>query len=183
MKELNAKEQAFVEEYLKDLNATAAAIRAGYAPQTADKQAYAWIGNNREDCPENKRHVWDAVQEAKKQRSERVSIDADYVLRRLVEIDSLDVLDILNDDGSMLAIREWPKSWRISISAIDISELMNAKDSDELAAVVKKIKWPDKTKNLELIGKHVTVQAFKDQVKHEGALVIFDNDFGAENAK
>jgi phage terminase small subunit len=35
------------------------------------------------------------------------------------------------------------------------------------AALLKKIKWPDKVKNLELLGKHISVQAFKEQTKTE----------------
>ena len=42
-------------------------------------------------------------------------------------------------------------------------EMVSA-DSD---ALLKKIKWPDKVKNLELLGRHVSVQAFKDNVKNE----------------
>jgi len=36
-----------------------------------------------------------------------------------------------------------------------------------MLGILKKIKWPDKVRNLELFGKHVTVQAFKDNVKNE----------------
>ena len=181
MKPLNDKEQLFVSEYLIDLNATQAAIRAGYAEKTADAKAYKWVGKSRADCPKDKLHVWDAVQEAMKSRTERIKVDADYVLMRLTEIDQMDVTDILEDDGRIKLVKEWPKVWRTSISAIDVSELLNAKDSDDLAAVVKKIKWPDKVKNLELIGKHVDVQSFRERMKHEGALVIFDNDYGDED--
>lgn len=39
--------------------------------------------------------------------------------------------------------------------------------SADSAALLKKIKWPDKVKNLELLGKHVSVQAFKEQSSHE----------------
>ena len=39
-----------------------------------------------------------------------------------------------------------------------------------MVGFLKKIKWPDKVKNLELIGKHVDVQAFKDKVEHEGTI-------------
>ncbi|CCK05649.1 Phage terminase small subunit [Cronobacter sakazakii 696] len=41
---------------------------------------------------------------------------------------------------------------------------MAAADS---SALLKKIKWPDKVKNLELLGKHISVMAFKEQAAHE----------------
>jgi phage terminase small subunit len=48
---------------------------------------------------------------------------------------------------------------------MDVVEMASA----DSAALLKKIKWPDKVKNLELLGKHVTVQAFKENIKSEHA--------------
>ena len=102
--------------------------------------------------------------EFKEQAAESTQIGAEYVLKRLKEIDELDVIDILNDDmGSFKPVKEWPKAWRISISGVDIQHLMS--NGEEIDTLVKKIKWPDKTKNLELLGRHVDVQAFKDRVE------------------
>lgn len=74
---MTAKQKAFVEEYLVDLNATQAAIRAGYSPATANV-----IG------PENlsKPCIQAAVAEAKRKRSERTEISADFVLKELYGI-------------------------------------------------------------------------------------------------
>jgi phage terminase small subunit len=47
-------------------------------------------------------------------------------------------------------------------------------DNKELVGILKKIKWPDKVKNLELIGKHVDVNAFKERVEVSGTLTIAD---------
>tara|TARA_Y100000592_G_scaffold96608_1_gene165407 strand:- start:570 stop:1226 length:657 start_codon:yes stop_codon:yes gene_type:complete len=95
----------------------------------------------------------------------KFEIDADYVLRRHHEIDTMDAADILDDDGDVLPIRQWPKVWRQSISGIEISELKAGKgDQDTLISVLKKIKWPDKIRNLELLGKHVSVNAYREQV-------------------
>lgn len=162
---LTAKQSQFVEEYLIDLNATQAAIRAGYADSTAHKQASLWVGKTRNHCPEKMRHVWDAVQVAKGDRMERTQIDADYVLQRMVEIDKMDVADIMDEDGNLLPIKQWPSTWRRYISAMDVAEMGNG--DDQAAGLLKKIKWPDKLKNLELIGKHVTVQAFKERVGYQ----------------
>lgn len=146
---LTAKQQRFVEEYLIDLNATQAAIRAGYSEKTANE-----IGAENLTKPS----ISEAIAKAKKERTDRVLADADYVLRRLVQIDKMDVLDILNNNGTIKPVSEWPLIWRQFISGIDIAELGDS------AALVKKIKWPDKVKNLELIGKHVDVQAFKEKL-------------------
>ncbi len=93
----------------------------------------------------------------------------------LVEIDQMDVLDILNDDGGMKPIAEWPKVWRTSLSAMDIATIKTTQASlqkengeadlsvEDVEHILKKVKWPDKVKNLELIGKHVDVNAFKER--------------------
>ncbi len=143
----------FVEEYIKSLNATDAAIKAGYSEKTARSQGSRLLTNV---------DIQKAIQQAKAEREERTKIDADYVLRRLVEIDQMDVLDIMDDQMKILPLRDWPKVWRQYISNIENLELTDA-DGE-----FKKIKWPDKVKNLELLGKHVSVGAFKDKIEHTG---------------
>lgn len=159
MAKLTAKQEAFCLEYIVDLNATQSAIRAGYSENTAAKIGY-----------ENllKPDIQNRIDELKAQREERVIADADYVLKRLIEIDQMDALDILNDDGSLKPVSEWPKVWRQFISGFDIATV----ETGDTIALIKKIKWPDKVKNLELLGKHISVQAFKDKLGVDGNLAI-----------
>ncbi|BBT45055.1 terminase small subunit [Enterobacter asburiae] len=154
MAKLTDKQELFAREYLKDLNATQAAIRAGYSEKTAKEVGYENL---------TKPHVLELVAELKAQRVEQTGIDAAYVLRRLTEIDQMDVLDILLANGELKPIKDWPKVWRTTLSGMDVVEMASA----DSAALLKKIKWPDKVKNLELLGKHVNVQAFKEQVTSE----------------
>ena len=150
---LRGKQQRFVEEYLKDLNATQAAIRSGYSEKTA-----AVIGAENLIKP----NIAEAIAGAKAERSEQTQTDSAYVLKRLVEIDQMDVLDIMDDDGNVKPLRDWPKIWRQYISNIETISM------DDGEGWLKKIKWPDKVKNLELLGKHVSVGAFKDKIEHSG---------------
>jgi len=150
---LTDKQEMFCREYLIDLNATQAAIRAGYSEKTARASGCENL---------TKPDIQNRIAELKAERNEQVSVDAAYVLRRLIEIDEMDVLDILLANGELKPIKDWPKVWRTTLSGMDVTEM--AGDS---AGLLKKIKWPDKVKNLELLGKHVTVQAFKDNVKNE----------------
>lgn len=160
MSKLTNQQQRFVEEYLLDLNATQAATRAGYSRKTAKSQGQRLL---------TKVDVQKAITSAQRARSSRVQIDSNYVLMRLVEIDQMDCLDILNDDGSIKPIRDWPKIWRQFISGFDVAELFTGNGEDrELSGLLKKVKWPDKIKNLELMGKHVNVQAFRDKVEWSG---------------
>ncbi|WP_342612475.1 terminase small subunit [Burkholderia ambifaria] len=158
MKKLTAKQQRFVDEYLIDLSATAAARRAGYSERTARV-----IANENLTKPD----IQAAISAAMKARSERTKIDADRVLTRMVEIDEMDVLDIMNDDMSLKPVSEWPKVWRQYLSGFDLAELFEGNgDAREMVGILKKIKWPDKLKNLEMLGRHFGM--FNDRVRLQG---------------
>lgn len=152
---LTDKQDMFCREYLIDLNATQAAIRAGYSAKTANRTASENL---------SKPDIQSRIAELKAQRNDLVGINATYVLNRLVEIDQMDVLDILTSTGELKPIAQWPKVWRMTLSGLDVIEMAAEGNT---TALLKKIKWPDKVKNLELIGKHIDVQAFREQVKTE----------------
>ena len=149
----NVKHDVFCREYIKDLNASQAAIRAGYSAKTANRTGSYLLSNPDIQC---------RIEELKAGRVEEVRIDANYVLKRLIEIDEMDVADILDDGGDFLPIRNWPKVWRTTLSGLDIA-IINSGDTE---TILKKIKWPDKVKNLELLGKHIGVGAFTEKVDH-----------------
>ncbi|HGY3928949.1 TPA: terminase small subunit [Citrobacter koseri] len=155
---LTDKQEMFCREYLIDLNATQAAIRAGYSVKTANRTASENL---------SKPDIQSRIAELKAQRNDLVGINATYVLNRLVEIDQMDVLDILREDGTLKPITQWPKVWRITLQGMDISTTIQDFDEKTTETILKKIKWPDKVKNLELLGKHIDVMAFKEQATHE----------------
>ncbi|HBW7285421.1 terminase small subunit [Klebsiella pneumoniae] len=152
---LTDKQEMFCREYLIDLNATQAAIRAGYSAKTANRTASENM---------SKPDIQSRIAELKAQRNDLVGINATYVLNRLVEIDQMDVLDILTSTGELKPIIQWPKVWRTTLSGLDVIEM--AAEGNK-TALLKKIKWPDKVKNLEMLGKHIDVMAFKEQATHE----------------
>ncbi|WP_260515009.1 MULTISPECIES: terminase small subunit [unclassified Serratia (in: enterobacteria)] len=154
---LTDKQEMFCREYLIDLNATQAAIRAGYSTKTANRTASENL---------SKPDIQLRISELKVQRNDLVGINATYVLNRLVEIDRMDVLDILNSSGELKPVSEWPTVWRTTLSGLDILEMAAEGNS---AATLKKIKWPDKVKNLELLGKHIEVNAFKETLDHKSS--------------
>lgn len=154
---LTARQELFCKEYLIDLNATQAAKRAGYSEKTAKDIGCQNLA---------KLNISNRIQELKAIRDESIDIDARYVLSRLKEIDQLDVLDILDDALSAFKpLSQWPKSWRTSISGVDIAAIASG---DNIETTIKKIKWPDKVKNLEMIGRHVSVKAWDKEKEDLG---------------
>lgn len=156
---LNAKQQQFVQEYLIDLNATQAAIRAGYSQKTAGQQGFDLL---------KKPEICKAIDEALQSRSERTKIDADWLLKRMAEEAEADLSDLYCDDGSIKPMKEWPKIWRQGLVAgIEHVEVRDA-EGNATGDVIVKVKLSDRVRRLELIGKHVKVNAFQEIVQHKG---------------
>lgn len=165
-KPLTAMQEAYCQSYIKyPENQSQAAIDAGFSPNTAAVKASVMMRDER---------IQKRIAELMEERNKRLRVSADYVLLRLVEIDQMDVLDILNDDGSLKPISQWPKIWRTTLSGFDLSSTIINMNEDAIENILKKIKWPDKVKNLELIGKHVDVMAFKERLEVSGSITIAD---------
>jgi len=156
---LNDKQKRFAEEYLLDLNATQSAIRAGYSEKTAYSQAFDLL---------KKPEIQEQIQTLKKERSERTKIDADWLLNRLADEAEADVADLYNESGGLRPVTEWPDIWRKGLVAgIDTHQEYTYEDGKKVPdGVTMKVRLSDRIKRLELIGKHVDVQAFKEKVDH-----------------
>ena len=158
-KPLTAMQEAYAQEYIKcPENQAQAAINAGFSPKSAHVKASIMMRDER---------IKKRIAELMAERNKRARISADYVLLRLQQIDELDLADIMDDDLSLKPLSSWPKAWRQFLSGVKVAELFEGKgDKKEIIGVLKSIKWPDKLKNLELIGKHVDVNAFREIHEH-----------------
>lgn len=165
MADLTPKQQLFCLEYIKDFNATQAAIRAGYSKKTARAQGQRLL---------TKVAVQNEVARHKAVITEEVQVDAKWLLKRLVDELTADIADIYDESGGLRPIREWPMAFRQGlVSGIDVETLGGG---DSPVATVRKIKMSDRIRRLELIGKHVDVGAFADKLvgPDGGAIQIED---------
>jgi phage terminase small subunit len=148
---MTAKQAAFVQEYLIDMNATQAAIRAGFSKRSAFRIAYQLL---------EKTHVSQAIKAAMTQRIEKTGIDAEWLLRRLVAEVEADLADLYDATGALKPVQQWPEVWRKGLVAgVEVEEL---RVDGASVGTVSKIRLSDRVKRLELIGKHVNVNAFGD---------------------
>ncbi|EJL90259.1 phage terminase, small subunit [Pantoea sp. GM01] len=144
----------YCEEYVKNPDdQTACAIAAGYSESTAAQSASRLMADQR---------ILDRIADMRQARNRRTKIDADTVLLKLSEMIEADVGDILDENGAIKPIKQWPEVWRKSVSAFDVLEI---DDGTEVRTTLKKVKLLDKVKILELIGRHVDVSAFRDKVE------------------
>lgn len=155
---LTPKQKRFVSEYLVDLNATAAARRAGYSTKTADRIGPELLGKT---C------VSQAIQEATKEREQRTEITQDMVIRETAKLAFFDIRKMFGKDGKPLDISELDDDTAAALVGLDVQDVY---DSDkDYVGFIKKYKMADKLKALELLGKHVG--AFERREKSgDGAL-------------
>lgn len=144
-KPLPPKRRRFVEEYLIDLNATQAAIRAGYSVKTAGS-----TGDEILKKPE----IQAAIQAAMKARSERTEITADRVLLELSRIAFFDIRKIFNTDGTLKKPGEFDDEAAAAVSGIDVAEL-GGQDGQTVPMFIKKVKVSDKVAALTNAMKHL----------------------------
>lgn len=164
MADLTPKQELFCKEYIKDLNATQAAIRAGYSEAAAHQQGYE---NLRKPC------IDERIDELRAERLERLEVDADYVLKRLIQAAEADLNDIHTETGALKPVWQWPKEWRKGlINGIDIKQDFIYEDGAKLPdGFTIKVKTADRTRLLELLGKHTKIKCFTDKVDLGGDAV------------
>lgn len=148
---MTKKQKRFIEEYLIDLNATQAAIRAGYSPDTAKS-----IGSENLTKPDIQARIAKAMAE----RSRRTGVNADRVVMELAKIAFVNANDVIDADTATLKPGAAPED-TAAIQSVKVKTF--GEDGLE-----REIKMADKLKALELLGKHLGM--FKDKVELSGSL-------------
>lgn len=140
---LPPKQQAFIREYLIDLNATKAAARAGYSPRSAKVTGFKLLSTPA---------VAAAVAAAKAERAERVEVTADDTLRQIDEIASSDLRLLFDDAGALLPPRLWPDEIARAVSSFRV---VTKKAGEGEVEHVAEVKLWDKTRALEMKARHL----------------------------
>lgn len=148
---LTPKQKRFVAEYLIDLNATAAARRAGYSAKTADRIGPELLGKT---C------VSEAIQQAIQEREKRTKITQDMVLRETAKLAFFDIRKMFDNNGKPLDISKLDDDTAAALVGLDVQDI--ADNDGDYIGFVKKYKMADKLKALELLGKHLGTWEPKD---------------------
>lgn len=117
--------------------------------------------------------------EARAKRSERTQINADWLLKRLADEAEADLADIYDEaTGALKPIHQWPKIWRQGmVAGVKIRKELGGED-DEVAEVTE-VKLADRNAKLKMIGDHIGVQAFKQQIDNTNkSVVTFELNLG-----
>lgn len=153
---MTEKQKRFCEEYLIDLNATQAAIRAKYSTKTAKEQGCQLLTNI---------NVRARIDAALAERSKRTGVNQDRVIRELARVafaNATDVVDFETAELIQLATSD-------DTAAIASVKVKTIPTSDGLG-IEREIRMADKLKALELLGRHMGM--FTDNLKVAGDLGV-----------
>lgn len=155
---LTPKKRRFAAEYLVDLNATKAAVRAGYSKKTARAQGARLLTDV---------DVKRLVAAGQKKVADQLELDARLVLSELLAHARYDFRRAYDKDGRMLPPHQLPDEVaRVVTSSKVYEDFVSDADGGRMkAGETRELKFSDKLRALELLGKHLRL--FADKVEHD----------------
>jgi phage terminase small subunit len=167
---LNAKRRKFVREYLLDLNATQAAIRAGYSRKTAGEIGHRLL---------KKVEIKKAIQRGMDAKAKRYEISQRRILEELAIVAYSDLkhyMDIDPDTGAIRAkgFEDMPEKTSRALRAIKEDRVIKEDADGHKVTVFDKIRFElhDKLKALELLGKHIGMFADKMDLSGDVSVTV-----------
>ena len=134
-KELTPAERKFVGEYLVDFNATAALMRLGWAPHTADKHAVYYL---------RRPGVRAAIEKGIKRMEAHTVVSATRILEEVLRIATADPRRAMREDGTMKQLQELDEDTARAVAAIEVTTKPGR--GEEPPTITHKLKFWDKGK-------------------------------------
>ena len=154
---LTLKQKMFIDEYLVDLNATQAAIRAGYSPKTAKDIASQNLA---------KLNIRIEIDKRMAERSKRVGMNADRVLQELGNLAFVKIEDVIDFETGRI---------KPTATSDDLAAIQSIKIKPGEYGTEREIKFYDKKATLELLGKHLGLWTDKQEIEHTGSVQFVDD--------
>lgn len=162
MKLKTRRRELFVREYMIDLNGKEAALRAGYSKKNAKVVASTLL---------REQEVVDEINRLMEERAKKVELSAEVILRELLRIATVDISQAFDEMGGLKPLNEIPEDVRRAIAGIEVSEIFDgSRDQKHAIGLNRKVKFWDKPKALEVLGKHLKL--FTDRVEHSGSMTL-----------
>lgn len=168
---MDDRQRRFVAEYLVDLNATQAAIRAGYSKRTASSAGWRLLRNV---------EIQKAISAGRQEQLHATGITAEEVLKELKNIALVDIGEAYDDAGNLKPLAQIPARVRRAIVGLESSRISKGSrrggspgasgDDEDYGAgdeeeTLRKVRFADKLKALELLGRHLRL--YVDVVEHD----------------
>ncbi|MCG6183310.1 terminase small subunit [Anoxybacillus sp. LAT_38] len=166
MSNLNEKQKRFADEYLIDLNATQAAIRAGYSPRSAAEQASRLLKNAK---------VRAYIDERMAELSRRTGVNQERILRELARIAFVNAPELINMEDA--TIRE---DATIDDMAAIASVRVKVIPTENGQGIEREIRLADKIRALDLLGKRFAMWTERQQIDANFGVQIIDDVGGTD---
>jgi phage terminase small subunit len=143
----------FALEYPRDLDQTAAAIRAGYSLQSASQQATILMGD-----PE----VQEEIKDALARRADRIEVDTDFVVAQLAKVAAVSISDFMS----------WDKNGKVTFKASEtlspevLAAISEFTETPHKHGSAVKVRMHDKLAALTTLGRHLGM--FQDKIEVTG---------------
>jgi phage terminase small subunit len=161
---LNPKQRLFAREYLVDLNATQAAIRAGYSAEWANRTASRLVGKSR---------LRRYIRELQEERAARVELTADKVVRELALIGFSNVADYQVTDAGNLTIRPHADVGAVRAVSSFKRKVRKVPGTEGVLDIETEVKLWDKVGALKLLAAHLGIVTPADRPDLEKLLGHF----------
>ena len=159
---MNDRDMRFCEEYLIDLDAKHAALRAGFSPNTA-KNASQWINPEKPSKPALRKEIDRRIAE----RSRRTGVSVDRVVRELARLAFSNIADVIDDSGRL----------RRDVSPDDLAAVASHRRKASADVEEIEVRMYDKNRALELLGKHLGM--FTENLRIEDVRPVIVDDAGS----
>jgi phage terminase small subunit len=158
---LTPKQQRFADEYLIDLNATQAAIRAGYSPATAEQQGSRLLSNAK---------VRAYIDERMAEHSRRTGVTQERIIRELARIAFVNPPEVVDMDNATI-YGYATEDDTAAIASVKVKTI----PTEAGTGIEREIRFADKIKALELLGKRFGMWLDRQQIDVQGAVQIVDD--------
>ena len=145
MRRLSIKQKRFVREYRKDMNATKAAVRAGYSPRTAKQQGHRLLTNA---------DLAAAIMRENQLAMEKADLQTVDVLRQVAALASTDARTFFDGGGNLKPPSQWTEAQGAQVASFEVIK-KNAAAGDGHTDMIHKIKFWDKCKAHSLAMQHL----------------------------
>jgi phage terminase small subunit len=164
---LTEKQKRFADEYLIDLNATQAAIRSGYSPGTAEQQGSRLLSNVK---------IRAYIDTRMAEHSRRTGVNQERIIRELARIAFVNAPDVVNlDDATVLTNASTDDT--AAIASVKVKTI----PTQDGEGIEREIRFADKIKALELLGKRFGMWLDKQQIDANVGVQIIDDIGSGDN--
>jgi phage terminase small subunit len=171
---ISPKQARFVAEYLIDLNASKAAIRAGYSPKTAGSQAFDLL---------KKPEIVAEVDRQRQIHAENTGLTVERVLKEAMRLAFFDVRKLVDKDGNPIPVSELDDDTAAAIQGLELAS-ERSRDEDGQETTVRKYKVADKNSAIERLFKHLGLFDKDNKQKNPGdAMTQFMADLSARGSR